>query len=149
MPGDPRLEAWRSQLAAHAGLVEVPGAALLSAHDLPLSRYEVLLSLHDSEAGRLRMHELARSLLLSRRATTRFVERMERAGLVVGEDCDSDRRGTFVTMTGRGREVFARAAPFHLEGIRRRFAPQIADEEALVMANALRRVAENVRSTDI
>ncbi|NIR40088.1 MAG: MarR family transcriptional regulator, partial [Actinobacteria bacterium] len=59
----------------------------------------VLLHLHEAPDGRLRMHELAGSLMLSRSAATRFVDRMEQAGLVTREACDTDRRGMFVVLT--------------------------------------------------
>jgi len=80
MSGDPRLQAWRTLLIVHAEVVDRLAAELRAVHDLPLSWYEVLLYLHESPEGRLRMHELAESLLLSRSSATRFVERMERAG---------------------------------------------------------------------
>ena len=41
-------------------------AELRAEHDLPLTSYEVLLFLNDSPDGRLRMSELADSVLLSR-----------------------------------------------------------------------------------
>jgi len=142
MSGDPRLQAWRTLLIVHAEVVDRLAAELRAVHDLPLSWYEVLLYLHESPEGRLRMHELAESLLLSRSSATRFVERMERAGLVTREACEEDRRGTVVVMTGHGREVFARAAPTHLEGIRRHFTAHLGDEEAARITAALRRVIE-------
>jgi DNA-binding MarR family transcriptional regulator len=133
-------------LTAHAETVDVLGAEMQAEFDLPLSWYEVLLYLHESGEGRLRMHELAESLLLSRSAATRFVDRMERAGLVTREICESDRRGAFVVMTDRGRGVFRQAAPFHLAGVRRHFMDHLSDDEATVMAEALRRVVAAARS---
>ncbi len=65
---------------------------------------------------------------------------MQAAGLVEREADPQDGRGTFVVMTGPGRDVFARAAPVHLGGIRRLFTDHLTDEEARVMRDALRRV---------
>lgn len=140
MPDDLRLDAWRTLLTAHAAVVEVLAAEMEEREGIPLGWYEVLLYLHEAEGGRLRMHELAESLLLSRSAATRFVDRMQHAGLVDREADPQDGRGTFVVMTGPGRDVFARAAPVHLAGIRRLFTDHLTHEEARVMRDALQRV---------
>ncbi len=141
-----QLAAWRSLLAAHAGLVDVLAAEMKAEHDLPLGWYEVLLYLHESGSDRLRMHELAESLLLSRSAVTRFIERMESAGLVIRIPCERDRRGTFVVLTDEGRAAFERAAPFHLDGIRRHFADHVSDDEAAVIAAVMERLASRLKS---
>ncbi len=108
---------------------------------LPLSWYEVLLYLEHADEGRLRMHELADSLLLSRSAATRFVDPMEAAGLVRRTVCASDRRGTFLELTPEGTKHLREAALFHLDGVARHFAGRISTEEAEVLADALERSA--------
>jgi len=141
-PIDPvSLDAWRMLLTAHARVVDHLARELDDHAELPLSWYEVLLYLRESPAGRLRMHELAESFLLSRSAVTRFVDRMVDAGLVRRSACDSDRRGMFVEATDLGISRFRAAAPIHLAGIARHFADLLSDEEAAVMAKALRRIA--------
>lgn len=145
---DPKLEAWRSLLTAHAALVDVLGSEMKAELGLPLSWYEVLLYLNESESSTLRMHELAESLLLSRSAATRFVERMESAGLVDRRPCETDRRGTQVAMTAAGREAFATAAPFHLEGIKRHFSDLIDDGEAVLITAVMSRIAARIGDED-
>jgi DNA-binding MarR family transcriptional regulator len=137
---DPKLRAWRLLLTVHAELIEVLSREMAEdSRGLPLTWYEVLLLLYEAR-GRLRMHELAESLLLSRSATTRFVDRMVEAGLVVREAASDDRRGVYVALSDEGREVFDGAAPRHLAGIRRHFASHITDEEAETMVEALERI---------
>ena len=143
---DPRLDAWRQLLTAHAEVVDVLERELREARGLPLSWYDVLLHLHESGEGRLRMHELAESLLLSRSAATRFVDRMQKAGLVTREACEADRRGTFVVMTEEGRAAFRTAAPIHLDGIRRHFTEHLDDGEARLLAGVLQRIADAARA---
>jgi DNA-binding MarR family transcriptional regulator len=135
-----RLEAWRVFLTAHARLVDRLDHELKEHAGIPLTWYEVLLRLYESEGNRLRMHEMAESLLLSRSAATRFVERMERAGLVERSPCESDRRGTFVTLTDEGAAVFRRAGPRHLRGLAEHFAGLVDADEAATMTAALRRI---------
>ena len=116
-------------LRAHAELTRSLDADLTREHDLPLSSYEVLLFLNDSEEGRMRMSELAESVLLSRSGLTRLVDRLERQGLLRRERCASDARGLFAEITGEGRSVFAEARKTHLEGVRRLFLDRFSRDE--------------------
>ena len=139
-----KMHAWRTFLTTHATVIDALGKDMESAIGLPLTWYEVLLILKESDAGRLRMHELAESLLLSRSAATRFVDRMEAADLVRRESCLADGRGTFVVMTDHGLDTFRRAAPVHLAGIDRYFTGNITTEEANEMVESFGRVLDGL-----
>ena len=132
-------------LTAHARVVDHLARELEDETDLPLAWYGVLLYLEEAPTGRLRMHELADSLLLSRSAVTRFIDRMVDAGLARRMVCDADRRGTFVEATDDGRVRFRAAAPVHLAGIARHFTSLLSDEEAQVLACAMARIAQATR----
>jgi DNA-binding MarR family transcriptional regulator len=116
-------------LRAHAELVRELDAELARAHDMPLSSYEVLLFLNDSDQGRMRMSELAESALLSRSGLTRLVDRLERQGLLRRERCESDARGWFAEITPAGRRAFAAARKTHLDGVRRLFLERFSRDE--------------------
>jgi len=116
-------------LRAHAELVRELDAELAREHDMPLSSYEVLLFLNDSEDGRMRMSELADSALLSRSGLTRLVDRLERQGLLKRERCDSDARGWFAEITPEGRSAFGAARKTHLDGVRRAFLSHFSRDE--------------------
>src|ERR687894_412136 len=103
------LGAWRGLLRVHAALVR----ELDAAHDLPLSSYDVLIYLQAAPGKRLRMAELADSVLLSRSGVTRLVDRLEREGLIVGDSRASDGRGLFAVLTDDGEELLRRARPTH------------------------------------
>ena len=60
-----QLRAWRGMLRAHAALTKALDAELDTAHGLPLSSYEVLMYLADADGGRMRMRDLASSVILS------------------------------------------------------------------------------------
>jgi DNA-binding MarR family transcriptional regulator len=115
------LGAWRGLLTAHAQITRALDADLTAAHGLSLSSYEVLLFLADAPDGRLRMSELADSVLLSRSGLTRLVDRLVRDGLIERVRCDADARGWFAQITPAGRELFAVARRTHLDGVRARF----------------------------
>ena len=120
------LAAWRGFLQAHSELTHQLDAELRAEHDLPLTSYEVLLSLNDSPNGRLRMAELADSVLLSRSGLTRLVDRLEKRGLVSREACPDDARGFFAVITAPGREAFGAARHTHLAGVRRLFLQRLS-----------------------
>ena len=123
------LGAWRGMLRAHAALTRELDAELTREHDLPLSSYEVLLFLADSESGRMRMSELADSVLLSRSGLTRLVDRLERQGLLRRERCESDARGLFAEITPEGRRLFDAARETHLDGVRKLFLSRFSRSE--------------------
>jgi len=113
----------------HSELTKQLDAQLTREHDLPLSSYEVLLYLADSEGGRLRMAELADAVLLSRSGLTRLVDRLERDGLLKRVRCESDARGLFAEITPAGRELFDAARATHLDGVRELFLSHFSRDE--------------------
>jgi DNA-binding MarR family transcriptional regulator len=134
------LGAWRGMLRVHNALVRELDAELLDKNDLPLSSYDVLIYLQAAPDKRLRMAELADSVLLSRSGVTRLVDRLEREGLIVRDACTSDGRGLFAVLTDKGEEVLARARPAHLAGVRERFLRHFTEEELLTLAKFWERV---------
>jgi DNA-binding MarR family transcriptional regulator len=116
-------------LRAHAELTRTLDAQLAREHKLPLSSYEVLLFLADAPGGRMRMSELAESVLLSRSGLTRLVDRLEREGLLKRERCESDARGLFAEITPEGRELFDAARRTHLDGVRALFLDRFSRDE--------------------
>ena len=127
------LAAWRGMLRAHAELTKELDAELAREHDLPLSSYEVLLYLADAPGGRMRMAELADSVLLSRSGLTRLVDRLQREGLLKRERCESDARGYFAEITPKGRRLFDAARRTHLDGVRARFLSRFSRDELRTM----------------
>jgi DNA-binding MarR family transcriptional regulator len=134
------LGAWRGMLRVHAALVRDLDAELDAVHDLPLSSYDVLIYLQSAPDKRLRMAELADSVLLSRSGVTRLVDRLEREGLIVRDTCTSDGRGCFAVLTDEGEEVLARARPTHLAGVRERFLRHFSEDELRLLARFWERV---------
>jgi DNA-binding MarR family transcriptional regulator len=126
---DEELAAWRGMLRAHAALTRELDAQLAREHKLPLSSYEVLLFLADAPEGRMRMAELAESVLLSRSGLTRLVDRLEREGLLKRKPCESDARGYFAQITPQGRRLFDAARRTHLDGVRTLFLSRFSRDE--------------------
>jgi DNA-binding MarR family transcriptional regulator len=127
------LRAWRGLLRAHAALTKALDADLEAEHDLPLTSYEVLLHLGHAEQQRMRMSDLADSVLLSRSGLTRLVDRLEREGLIARGSCPSDARGSFAILTDAGRDKLGAARRTHLAGVRERFLDRLTPAEQDVL----------------
>jgi len=134
------LRAWRGLLRVHAALAKALDADLEREHGLALSSYEVLVVLHEAEQRRMRMCDLASSVLLSRSGLTRLVDRLERDGLVVRVACPGDARGAFATLTPVGREKLAAARATQLRGVRRMFLDLLAEDEQELLGQVWERL---------
>jgi DNA-binding MarR family transcriptional regulator len=134
------LGAWRGLLRVHTALVKALDAELAAAHNLPLSSYEVLITLESAPNRKRRMSELADSVLLSRSGMTRLVDRLVDNGLIARDHCTDDGRGCYAVLTEKGAEVLATARPTHLDGVRERFLRHFAEEELILLANLWERV---------
>ena len=130
------LAAWRGFLRVHAALAKQLDAELEAEHGLPLSSYEVLITLHAAEGRRLRMAELADRVLLSRSGMTRLVDRLVRAGYVKRDQCGKDARGSYACLTDEGTALVKRVRPKHLADVRERFLAHL-DEDDLARLGAL------------
>jgi len=123
------LRAWRGFLHAHATLLRRLEAELEAQHGLPVSSYEVLMNVADADDERLRMHDIASRVLLSRSGLTRLVDRLERLGYLRRESCPEDARGAFAVLTPQGRAAIDAARTTHLAGVRELFLQHFTDAE--------------------
>src|SRR3954453_22114753 len=134
------LRAWRGMLRAHAALAKALDVQLEAAHGLQLSSYEVLMYLADAEEERMRMCDLASSILLSRSGLTRLVDRLRREGLIERVACSDDAPGQFAKLTPAGREKLQAARVTHLAGVRAMFLERFTPEELEMLGTAWDRV---------
>jgi DNA-binding MarR family transcriptional regulator len=140
------LRAWRGMLRVHATLTKTLDADLDAAHGLPLTSYEVLLHLEDAEDRRMRMSDLAATVILSRSGLTRLVDRLEREGLIRRESCPSDARGAFAVLTDAGQRKLEAARATHLAGVRSLFLDHFTPEEQDVLGAAWERLMPGVNA---
>lgn len=151
LPGgldEARLAAWRAFLNGHAAVIDRIEKDLATGQDhLPLTWYDVLLALSEAPDRRLRLHDLARKVVLSRSGLTRLVDRLEAAGLLCRRPDPTDRRGAFAVLTEQGRAALRRTWPAYAAGIREHFARHLDEAEAGVLTEALERVLAAARAT--
>lgn len=106
---DSALRAWRGFVRAQAALIKGLDAHLLATHNLSLSMFEVLLFLDNAPRRRMRMSELAASVLLTRSGLTRLVDRLEHDHFIVREPYPGDARGWFAVITPAGSRLVRKA----------------------------------------
>ncbi|PSB09699.1 MarR family transcriptional regulator [filamentous cyanobacterium CCP1] len=138
--------AWRKFLVAHAMLIEQIEQDLAQAELPPLSWYDVLFTLSEAPEQRLRLHELAQAVLLSRSNLTRLVDRLEVAGLIQREQCPSDRRGAFAVITDEGFKMLNRMWTVYGQAIEKYFACHLDANEVKFLVKILNRLT-NARDT--
>lgn len=152
MTGRTRLavqrHAWAAFLVAHARLIERVEAAFQTTGLPPLAWYDVLWALENGPDGRLRMHELAERIVLSRSNLSRLADRLERAGLIRREACDADRRGAYCAITDKGCEMRKRMWPVYRAEIDRLFARHLTDTQARVIGDCLERIASSAPGSE-
>lgn len=125
---EPWLSAYRDFVRSHAAVMGAIERSLDQA-EIPATWIEVLLRLSRTPEGSMRMQELAAQLIFSRSGATRLVDRMEDAGLIRRESCDTDRRGTLAVITDAGREAAQRAYPDMLAAARHHFADFLTESD--------------------
>ncbi|WP_432170471.1 MarR family winged helix-turn-helix transcriptional regulator [Streptomyces sp. 1222.5] len=124
---DARLEErWRDILAVHARtMCEIDRA--LHPHGLGASDFEVLdilASESSAEGDQCRVQNLVGRVHLSQSALSRLIGRLEKDGLVERSVCAEDRRGVWVALTRKGRELHARVLPLQRAVLQRMLAEQ-------------------------
>jgi DNA-binding MarR family transcriptional regulator len=124
------LDAWRGFLTAHAQLTRRISRELNDAGLPDLSWYDLLWALYRQPERRLRVNELAREVVLSPTAMSRFVDRVEKAGCVRREPDPADRRALQIVITEAGIELLQKMWPIYRAGIEEHFAAHLGRSPA-------------------
>ena len=142
--GRPQLDAWRALLRGQALVLEQVERDLAEANLPPLGWYDVLTELNKA-GGRMRIHELADAVILSRSGLSRLLDRIESAGLLRREPCKDDRRGAFAAITPAGKRMLDKMWPLYERRLAEHVHPQLPPEEAKALTTAMDAVANSVR----
>ncbi|TXS56954.1 MarR family winged helix-turn-helix transcriptional regulator [Streptomyces sp. t39] len=107
--------------------------------------YEILVNLSESPERRMRMSDLAAATLQSKSRLSHQITRMESAGLVRRENCESDRRGLYAVLTDDGVDTMRKVAPHHVASVRKHFIDMMSPEALAELRASLTPVAEHLR----
>ena len=142
-----QMRAWRAFLGASTLVSARLNHELDEAAAISMYEYEILVRLFESEAGRVRMSQLADQVSYSRSRLTHTVGRLERAGYVLRSSCPNDRRGVYAHLTKAGYEFLAQTAPIHLDGVRRHLINRFTPSELATLTELLEKITTDADST--
>ena len=116
---DDEQELWRLLLAATRKIDRGMDETLKAGGEISVSEFAVLASLSEAPDQHLRLRDLCTELAWDRSRASHQVTRMEKRGLLVKEKTTDDGRGVNVYITEAGLHHLERAAPEHVESVRR------------------------------
>jgi DNA-binding MarR family transcriptional regulator len=94
----------------------------------------------------LTMTELADGVVYSRSGMTYQAGLLVQAGLIGRGSSPDDDRATLVTLTDRGRELFASLLPGHVEVVRRLLFDPLAADDVRQLGEIMTRVRDHMRA---
>jgi DNA-binding MarR family transcriptional regulator len=137
------LRAWRAFIdARHQVGVHLDRG--LQASGLSGADYEVLALLSDHDGDRMPSHELRNALGWEKSRLSHQLRRMQKGGLITREPNPADARSTMVCLLPAGRATIEKAAPEHVEDVRRIFIDLLTPAELDVLATLSERVLHHL-----
>jgi DNA-binding MarR family transcriptional regulator len=134
---------WLDAQERRAWLAYIDSTTLLGDHlDRQLRRdagithadYTLLSHLASVPDRAMGMSELAERLKITRSRLTHAVTRLERAGYVERSEHPTDRRGQVTVLSPAGQALLERAAPGHVEAVRRAVFDALTPEQVHQLA---------------
>ncbi|HKS60056.1 MAG TPA: MarR family transcriptional regulator [Xanthobacteraceae bacterium] len=139
------LKLWVRLLAcAHAAEQRVK-ARIKDQFGINQTQFNLMSQLDRAPAG-IRMGEVARRTVVTGSNVTAVVDDLQRRGLVVRQNADTDRRATVIKLTSKGRGAFAEMAPVHAEWILELFG-ELPDSEKRNLVRHLDALKAAMRAT--
>ncbi|MFI6297374.1 MarR family winged helix-turn-helix transcriptional regulator [Nonomuraea sp. NPDC050790] len=137
------IAAWESYRRLRLHVDAEIARDLERASGLSMADYDVLAALSALSDGEhcIRVRGLTEHLHWAHSRLSRQLGRMERRGLVAREKCELDGRGEDVVLTEEGRRAHDRAAPAHLDAVRRHFTGALSPGQLAAFTAVARSLA--------
>ena len=113
--------------------------------NLSYVQFQLLARLADAH-GPLTMTQLADGVVYSRSGLTYQAGLLETAGLITRGPSPDDERATLVTITEKGRALFDRVLPGHVQVIARLLFEPLADDDVHHLGDIMTRVRDHMRA---
>ncbi|MFI5588278.1 MarR family winged helix-turn-helix transcriptional regulator [Amycolatopsis sp. NPDC051758] len=136
--------AWCAYMKVYLRLDHELNRQLRADSGLSLADYHVLVALTSEPGGRMRVSDLAIRIGWERSRLSHHLKRMRDRGLVGTDAVPEDRRVTGVTLSEAGWEALRRAAPEHVEFVRKAFLDALEPGELAQLATLLERVYDTL-----
>jgi DNA-binding MarR family transcriptional regulator len=140
---DDEMAAWRNYVDT-VGALNQALEADLHEFGLTIGDYEVLVRLSDAPDHAMRMCDLAAQLRLSPSGLTRRLDGLVRTGVVARSPSPDDRRVMLAVLTDEGYSLLERAAPHHVDSVRRHFIDLLDPVEVKAFGSAFAKVREAI-----
>lgn len=137
----PHGEAWGSLTRTHAAISQRLQDALAQGDFPPLPWYEVLAAVAEAPEQRMRMGDLAETLVITRGGLTKLVDRLVKAGLLERTFNETDRRVSYATLLPAGINLLTEMRPVIVGELELAFSANLSVSEA----NELRKTLDGVR----
>ena len=132
--------AWRTFTSMRRQLDVALERQLQRDGDISAAEYSVLITLFEAEGKQLRARDIGMVLAWEKSRVSHQVSRMEQRGLVGRRECDTDARGTWITLTADGKRAVLSAMREHSATIRSYFFDVVTADELEALRSASERV---------
>ena len=141
---DPEMRAWLGYRRMFLLLNTAVNRDLADDSGLSEPDYDVLSHLSGAPGHRGRLTELATRMLWSQSRLSHHISRMEQRGLVTREECATDGRGSVVVLTAEGLRAIEKAAPLHVESVRRHIIDVLSPAQVEALADITETVVDHL-----
>ena len=145
---DEEMKAWRGLVEVFQQLDASLEADLVTAQGLTNGDYAVLVNLSESEHHRMRMCDLAGLLHLTPSGLTRRLDGLVKQGFVARDPAPDDRRVIYAALTAKGFQKLERAAPIHVDGVRRHLLDNMSRSQIRQLGAVLSAVRKRWQEED-
>jgi DNA-binding MarR family transcriptional regulator len=128
---------WAQLVRVEQSLLASVEAELKAAGFPPLAWYDALLELSRTPGGYMRPLDLERAMLLPQYSTSRLIDRLVKAGLVIRKVCPIDGRGQFVEITAAGKKLRQKMWPSYSAAIERHVGAKLSREDVAKLGDLL------------
>ena len=132
---DAEFRAWHGCLRFTNTAMRAIDEALIAAHGISITEFDVLITLFNAPKNRLRMTELAEQVVLTPSGLTHLVGRLERQQLVSRTVDDADRRSFFAALTRAGHRRLRESRVTHNEVIRSRLTCRLSAQQLAALGS--------------
>lgn len=125
----PRVDAFYFFYKAYKLVYERIERDLTVNQQVALSPLEMMHRIGESPEGRLRLLDLAHSLVTSPSSVTRIMDKLVRQGFIVRRESEQDRRETFASLTPKGKQALDNGMKILRKSIEQHFEFAFESEE--------------------
>ncbi len=138
--------AWRALQHLNMPLSAALNRQLSRDSNLSNADYAVLVQLSEADGQRLRARDMVLAIGWEKSRLSHHIRRMESRQLVGREECLTDGRGAFITLTPTGRAAIEQAAPGHVNAVRSYFIDILTPDQLVAFAEIAEAVGARLKA---